>query len=220
MSDLNTMILDNLNDGAEEIAADCISTSASEASSKGSNNSEPPLLDFIGTACMASAWFTSCFPCAVVDINDSDNKVVDKLSRQSAMNAMYGANDRPQVILVPTLNGNADDRDESLKVPLPIVRQDSPSIYSIISEGPSRRQPLKELPINIIEEDGEEEEDEPGLENMEYISLANPFPQRTESDDDIRDFTPLPEKVFSPSRKKFSIRSRSMKFLGFGKRKE
>jgi len=65
---------------------------ASEASSRGSNGSAnaPPLLDFIGNTCMASAWFTSCFPCAVVDINDSDDYVVDRLSRESAMHTMYG----------------------------------------------------------------------------------------------------------------------------------
>jgi len=73
-----------------ETMPDHLSTSASEASSKGSNNSQPPLLDFIGQqTCMASAWFTSCFPCSVVDINDSDTYVVDRLSRQSAMNVMY-----------------------------------------------------------------------------------------------------------------------------------
>ena len=75
-----------------ETVPDHLSTSASETSSKGSNSSQPPLLDFIGATCMASAWFTSCFPCAVVDIDDNDNCVVDKLSRESAMNVMYANN--------------------------------------------------------------------------------------------------------------------------------
>ena len=63
----------------------------SEASSKDgdSNNSQAQLFDFIGATCSASAWFTSCFPCAVVDINDGDDYVMDKLTRESAMNAMY-----------------------------------------------------------------------------------------------------------------------------------
>jgi hypothetical protein len=70
---------------------DQISTSASEASSQNSTNSEPPLLDFISTACMASTWFTSCFPCAVVDINNCDDRVMEKLDRTNAMSVMYGA---------------------------------------------------------------------------------------------------------------------------------
>lgn len=50
----------------------------------------PPLLDFINATCMATARLASCFPCAVVDINDSDDYVVHRLSRESAMNVMYG----------------------------------------------------------------------------------------------------------------------------------
>lgn len=72
-----------------DTAPDHISTSTSEASSMRSNASQPPLLDFIGNTCEAAAWFTSCFPCAVVDFNDNDDYVVDKLSRESAMNVMY-----------------------------------------------------------------------------------------------------------------------------------
>ena len=75
-----------------ETIPDNLSEGESSRGSNGSNNSAaPPLLDFIGNTCMASAWFTSCFPCAVVDINDSDDYVVDKLSRESAMNVMYGS---------------------------------------------------------------------------------------------------------------------------------
>jgi len=51
----------------------------------------PPLLDFINATCMSTARLASCFPCAVVDINDSDDYVVDRLSRESAMNVMYGS---------------------------------------------------------------------------------------------------------------------------------
>jgi len=71
---------------------DQISASESDTSSKGSNHSQHPLLNFMGAACTASSWFTSCFPCAIVDINDNDGLVVDKLSRESAMNAMYSRN--------------------------------------------------------------------------------------------------------------------------------
>jgi hypothetical protein len=83
------MILDDID---ETTPQDNISVSASEASTKGSNHSQPPILDFVGVACMASSWFTSCFPCAILDINDSDGLVVDKLSRESAMNVMYSSN--------------------------------------------------------------------------------------------------------------------------------
>ena len=83
-----------------ETATDNISTSASEASSKASNSSQPQLQDFIGATCMASAWFTSCFPCAVVDINDTDDYVVDKLSRESAMNVMYANNNNNNTVPV------------------------------------------------------------------------------------------------------------------------
>jgi hypothetical protein len=74
---------------------DNVSDTASEASSNVSYNNHPPILDFMGTMCVASAWFTSCFPCAVVDINDTDDRVVHNLSRESAMNFMYAnKNDR------------------------------------------------------------------------------------------------------------------------------
>ena len=69
---------------------DQASTSASEASDN-SKNSQPPLLDFLDAACSASTWFTSCFPCAVVDINNNcDDNLVAKLDRSNAMSLMYG----------------------------------------------------------------------------------------------------------------------------------
>lgn len=71
---------------------DDVSVSESDTSSKGSNHSQHRLLEFMEAACMGSSWFTSCFPCAIVTINDSDDIVVDKLSRESAMNAMYSRN--------------------------------------------------------------------------------------------------------------------------------
>jgi hypothetical protein len=80
------MTLDNID---EETPPDNMSVSVSEASTIGSIHSQPPLLDFVGAACCASSWFTSIFPCAILDINDNDDLVVDKLSRESAMNVMY-----------------------------------------------------------------------------------------------------------------------------------
>lgn len=69
-----------------------ISDTASEASSSSNNNQPPLVLDFMGSMCVASAWFTTCFPCAVVDINDTDDRVVHNLSRERAMNFMYSNN--------------------------------------------------------------------------------------------------------------------------------
>mmetsp|Transcript_32512 Transcript_32512/g.62602 ORF Transcript_32512/g.62602 Transcript_32512/m.62602 type:complete len:268 (+) Transcript_32512:188-991(+) len=103
---VHAMVLDQVDEGTVETESPTVlSTSASEISSRGSNTSEPPLLDFIGVTCFASAWFTSCFPCAVVDINDKDYNVVDKLSRASAMNVMYATpyeRETPSEIHVPS----------------------------------------------------------------------------------------------------------------------
>lgn len=77
-----------------------------EKSNSNSSNGEVPILDFMGDqACSASAWFTSCFPCAVVDINENDYNVVGHLSRESAMNVMYSPEQegkRGQFIKVPS----------------------------------------------------------------------------------------------------------------------
>jgi len=91
-----------------------VSVTESESSSKGSNHSQNPLLDFMGAACMGSAWFTNCFPCAIVTINDRDDRVVDELSRESAMNAMYKSN-----------NTSADDTHIA-DVDTPISDEDQP----------------------------------------------------------------------------------------------
>jgi hypothetical protein len=80
-------------DEEQTTMTDQVSVTESESSSKGSSNhSQNPLLDFMGAACMGSAWFTNFFPCAIVTINDRDDCVVEKLSRESAMNAMYSRN--------------------------------------------------------------------------------------------------------------------------------
>ena len=68
---------------------DSISVSGSESSSKGGQpTSDEPRMR---TVCVGelSEWFTSCFPCAITDINDNDHHAVDKFSRESAMNDMY-----------------------------------------------------------------------------------------------------------------------------------
>lgn len=82
--------------GGDAATVSTAASAASAASSRASHDSGPPLLDFIGTTCFASsAWFTSCFPCAVVDINEGDDYVVDKLSRAAAMEVMYPTPPKP-----------------------------------------------------------------------------------------------------------------------------
>mmetsp|Transcript_16021 Transcript_16021/g.24234 ORF Transcript_16021/g.24234 Transcript_16021/m.24234 type:complete len:267 (+) Transcript_16021:73-873(+) len=77
-------------EGESPCPPDNISTSASEDSA--SNGSQAPkILDFIGATCEVTSWFTSCFPCAVVDIDEQDGRVMDRLSKESAMNTMYNS---------------------------------------------------------------------------------------------------------------------------------
>ena len=83
---------------------DLADASASEASNH-SNNTPPMLANFIGATCSASAWFTSCFPCAVVDISDEhDDTMIDRLSPEHAMNTMYHG---------PTFSSFVSDGEES-----------------------------------------------------------------------------------------------------------
>ena len=94
---------------------DQVSTSASEASNSSSKNSQPPLLDFIGTTCTASTWFTSCFPCAVVDINHCDDGMVSKLNRSNAMSVMYGVYGEQQMVDVSnSFELKSEEKDEQL----------------------------------------------------------------------------------------------------------
>ncbi|KAL3822135.1 hypothetical protein ACHAXA_011913 [Cyclostephanos tholiformis] len=99
----------SLDDINEETPPDNMSVSVSDASTKGSIHSQPTLLDFVGDACCASSWFTSIFPCAILDINDNDDRVVDKLSRESAMNVMYSNVGRSQEFM-------DHDREQDLNI--------------------------------------------------------------------------------------------------------
>ena len=148
-------------DEGDENTADTAPDEISEASSKGSNTSQPPpILDFIGATCSASAWFTSCFPCAVVDINDTDDYVVDKLSRESAMNVMYNTNNQQQqqqhqqVQVSPgnnsILQGNTPDNSPQ-KVVEPGLYENGDVMY--VSLDSSNDGPLYTLPSIIAEED-------------------------------------------------------------------
>lgn len=117
MSKVDEIDESKYSDSNEGAHPDQVSTSASENSDT-SMNSQPPLLDFIGTACTASTWFTSCFPCAVIDINHCDDQVVSKLNRSNAMNVMYGVHEEPpQTVRVPNsfelVHGEVDGEEET-----------------------------------------------------------------------------------------------------------
>mmetsp|Transcript_16627 Transcript_16627/g.34955 ORF Transcript_16627/g.34955 Transcript_16627/m.34955 type:complete len:302 (+) Transcript_16627:268-1173(+) len=93
-----------LSDHGSDVSA---STSETETLIEASNHNKPPLLDFIGSTCMGASFrFTSYFPfpCAVMDINDdSDDFVMDRLSRESAMTVMYAKKNESDVSHVPTV---------------------------------------------------------------------------------------------------------------------
>lgn len=77
-------------EGESPCPPDQASTSGSSTGSAASNSSQgPKILDFIGATCEVTSWFSSCFPCAVVDIDEHDGRVVNRLSTESAMNVMY-----------------------------------------------------------------------------------------------------------------------------------
>lgn len=77
-------------EGESPCPPDQASTSGSSTGSAASNSSQgPKILDFIGATCEVTSWFSSCFPCAVVDIDEQDGRVVNRLSTESAMNVMY-----------------------------------------------------------------------------------------------------------------------------------
>jgi hypothetical protein len=61
---------------------------ATDASSQG-DGSPPPALDSVGDARMELDCFLGRFPSAIIDIDDTDQFVIDKLSREKAMDAMY-----------------------------------------------------------------------------------------------------------------------------------
>ena len=157
-----------------ETTPDNISTSASEASSKASNSSQPQLLDFIGATCMASAWFTSCFPCAVVDINDTDDYVVDKLSRESAMNVMYANNNNNHNTVPVSPSNSLQHTSTPQSTP---EREQNNVMYVQLSSSYSGENnggptPIHSIP-SVIEEDSNEEEDDEE-DAMDEISLNSP----------------------------------------------
>lgn len=192
-----------------ETIPDHLSTSASEASSRGSNGSQaPPLLDFIGNTCMASAWFTSCFPCAVVDINDSDDYVVDRLSRESAMNTMYGTSPDKNNGVAPekgdVVEGGGRDKRNVMYVRLPESEETTEEEEGKFANDPdaSSPAPIGAVP-SVIREESSEDDDDDAMEDVSLdeqpspcmglaVPATPPFPEREDSGilDDARVPTP------------------------------
>ena len=182
-----------------DTAPDHISTS--DASEADTNNSQPPLLDFVGATCLASAWFTSCFPCAVVDINDSDDYVVDKISRENAMNVMYNNN-----LQASPGNNSLAVTPESSPVKTGENSRGKENDVMYISVSPSDGS-IHNIP-SVIEEDGSDED-----ENMAEVSLDDDddLPQKglgidmpvlEEPTDVVMDNTGSEPQISSPPRKK------------------
>jgi hypothetical protein len=176
-SSLKQMLM--LNDIDVDTPPDNISVTASEASTKGSYHSQPPLLDFVGAACCASSWFTSCFPCAILDINDNDDRVVDKLSRESAMNVMYSN----------TLCDDSKYMDTERE-------QDSNIMFIRLPEQETSDAPHNHpIPV-VIEEDSDEDE---AADSMSLSADADSMPVAiVQSVDKISTFS-------APKRMKFGI---------------
>jgi len=182
-----------------DTAPDHISTS--DASEADTNNSQPPLLDFVGATCLASAWFTSCFPCAVVDINDSDDYVVDKISRENAMNVMYNNN-----LQASPGNNSLAVTPESSPVKPGENSGTKENDVMYISVSPSDGS-IHNIP-SVIEEDGSDED-----QNMDEVSLDddNDFPRKglgidmpvlEEPTDVVMDNAGSEPQISSPPRKK------------------
>lgn len=184
-----------------DTAPDHISTS--DASEADTNNSQPPLLDFVGATCSASAWFTSCFPCAVVDINDSDDYVVDKISRENAMNVMYNNNLQAS----PGNNSLAVTPESSPMKPGEISGgKENDVMYISVSPNDGS---IHNIP-SVIEEDGSDEDAD--MVSLDEVSLEeNDLPQKglgidmpilEEPTDVVMDNTGSEPQISSPPKKK------------------
>lgn len=151
---------------------DNVSDTASEASSNGIYNDQPPLLDFMGSMCVASAWFTSCFPCAVVDINDTDDRVVQNLSRENAMNIMYSSNNER------SFDNKSPRRFKPVCIPVSDGKQIVNGSGAAVKQEPNTIMPIQQLPEKATSEPkllcipSIIEEDESGDdEMMDVVSL-------------------------------------------------
>jgi len=121
---------------------------------------------------MASAWFTSCFPCAVVDIDDNDNCVVDKLSRESAMNVMYANNASSKVMPGASqrrgIQTRGSDQEENMIfVQLPPPPSNQQEQASRLSSGGMNHHPVPLHSVPSVIQEGSED----GSDNMDEISL-------------------------------------------------
>jgi hypothetical protein len=156
---------------------DNVSDTASETSSNGSYNNQPPLLDFMGSVCVASAWFTTCFPCAVVDINDTDDRVVRNLSRESAMNFMYS---------------NTNDRFGGSKSPRRVTPEGIPvSDRKKIVEKESSSVPVVQATSNIATMPIQQQLPERAKSEPKLLNIPSIIEEDESSDDEMMDVVSL-----------------------------
>lgn len=224
-SSLAEMIGRNHNSSSQQLAQVCegsretespplpdhVSTSASEAEASASQASQSPKIldDFIGATCEVTSWFTSCFPCTVVNINEEDGHVGDKLSKERAMNVMYATSpntpnsmeashndheqlqeDLPPAVISPQIQ---DVGSNIMYTHLPIMAVTNPSEY-LKSQGSDRQ-------LHLIEDDNITE-----VETVDNMSLDSP--------------SPVVSPTNTPPQKKHTILPRKMKKLFSGKKKK
>jgi hypothetical protein len=172
---------------------DQVSTSGSE-NSDGSTNSQPPLLDFIGTACMASTWFTSCFPCAVVDINHCDDNVVNKLNRTNAMSVMYGIHEEQNSYTVQAPVNSFDLR--------PGEKEEEEVSHPEVDDRPQTDESDMDKEVDQLAAELEEEEGGPAPPNEPHEAVHEDTP------------------ISSPTRKRFMIPRRPASVRKLFKRRQ
>jgi len=199
--------------------ASTASVTASETSSEGSHHSKPPLLDFIGATCMgASSRFTSCFPCAVVNINDRDEYVVDKLSRESAMSAMYAKkehevpsaalNSGAGIFSLATLSDSSNSSPR-LDGKQAIEEQDGNTVYVPLPRKSAQSNVTVHMPLIIDEDD---DDDDSGI--VDLREAANPLlgasEEVSEPSIEILPSQSLPTTTIPPKKRKSKF---GMKFF-------
>ena len=221
-SSLSEMIGRNQNSSSQQLAQVCegsretespplpdhVSTSASEAEASATSQSPKILDDFIGATCEVTSWFTPCFPCTVVNINEEDGHVADKLSKERAMNVMYATSpntpnsmeashndhepsqeDLPPAVISPQIE---DVGSNLMYTHLPIMTVTNPSEY-LKSQWSDRQ-------LHLIEDDNTTE-----VETVDNMSLDSP--------------SPVVSPINTPPQKKHTILPRKMKKLFSSKKK-
>mmetsp|Transcript_40113 Transcript_40113/g.85406 ORF Transcript_40113/g.85406 Transcript_40113/m.85406 type:complete len:188 (+) Transcript_40113:3-566(+) len=114
---------------------------------------------------MSTAGWGDCFPCAVVDINDSDDYVVDKLSRESAMNVMYAK--KEVVAATPEAEGPAVSPDSS-----PVsYAEENDGLAEQNRDVMNVQKPQSDVPIHLVPSIVFDEDSECDVDDMDTITL-------------------------------------------------